>query len=492
MNRYFSDFFPAALVRDMRRSLRSRAYIAMLMLALLAAVWVQYDAIQEARETMEMGGGGWLFLIAAVVLCFVVPNRAGEAVSADAKVKGTNFMMLTPLSSRRIVWGTWFSALVQLLLVAAFGALILWWRLESTPAAAPLGTMAHSGLRALAHSPALQLTPAQIQTLYALLVGVGALMCAVFMFLAQLNRFFRLAAAGFVLALGLGWVVENVLTMEWFTQEHYNPIAEFLNQFTGYSLYLHLADGILALLLMLELARRSYAAPAENCSFSVRLLALLPVLSVPCLYYILPDIAEETLRGQFDFGVEYAVFALMCDALLPTYSLSAHDKRALRWLPTYLQTPGVGQSALCLVLGMAVCWGVGAWLPQPLDVPAGEPMYTMYDERYLASGMRYLTSAYLFLCSLLLTELMCRRTNVNRPVVCAAVLVVLCVVSSIGSMLVTGEVRGYVVAALPGVNTPARFVMEEGEMQLYIRAAITACCLLLTLAALMWRGRRRG
>lgn len=491
MNRYFSDFLPAALVRDMRRSFRARAYVTMLLLALLAAVWIQYDAIQEARETMEMGGGGLLCLIAAAVMWFVIPNRAGEAVSADAKVKGTNFMMLTPLSSRRIVWSTWFSALVQLLLVAAVGALILWWRLESTPAAAPIAPVTQGGLRAIAQGASLQFTPAHIQTLYALLVGVGAILCAVFMFFAQLNRFFRFVAVAFVAALALGWIVDNVLTLEWFTQKDYNPLADLLESFSGVSLYLYLADGLLALVLLLELARRSYAAPAENCSFSVRLLALMPVLSVPCLHYAMPDMDRELLRQQFDFGVEFAIFAYMSDALLPTYSLLAHDKRALRFLPAYLQTPGVGQSALCLVLGMAVCWGVGAWLGEPMDVSGSESMYAMYDEMYLSSGMRYLTFTYLFLCSLLLTELMCSRSNVNRPVVCAAVLGVISIASSVVAMCATGWLRGYIIAALPGVNMPARYDLDLNETQLYISAGITAFFLLLTLAALMWRGRRR-
>ena len=126
-----------------------------------------------------------------------------------------------------------------------------------------------------------------------------------------------------------------------------------------------------------------------------------------------------------------------------------------------------------------------------MDVSGSESMYAMYDEMYLSSGMRYLTFTYLFLCSLLLTELMCSRSNVNRPVVCAAVLGVISVASSVVAMCATGWLRGYIIAALPGVNMPARYDLDLNENQLYISAGITAFFLLLTLAALMWRGRRR-
>ena len=49
MNRYLSDFLPPSLVLDIRRTLRSRVYVVTLLLVLLAAVWLQYAAI-EAQE----------------------------------------------------------------------------------------------------------------------------------------------------------------------------------------------------------------------------------------------------------------------------------------------------------------------------------------------------------------------------------------------------------------------------------------------------------
>ena len=54
MNKYFSDLLPPALVRDLRRSLRTRGYLAMLTVFMLVAAWLQFDSIQEViKELMR-------------------------------------------------------------------------------------------------------------------------------------------------------------------------------------------------------------------------------------------------------------------------------------------------------------------------------------------------------------------------------------------------------------------------------------------------------
>ncbi len=506
MKRYLSDFMPAALVRDMRRSWRSHGYVAMLVLALLAAVWVQYDAVQEAKKSMQLGGGGILLLIGAVLMWFVIPNRAGAAVSADSGVKGTNFMMLTPLSSRIIVWGTWFSALVQLLLVAGVGALILWWRIEATPVVQPLPAVnpIDSLGRVVAPAVSPQLTVAQQWTGYGLMVGVGVLMCAVFLYLAQLSRFFRLAAAAVVLMNVIGWLVKNYLTMDWLLVPSYNPLADWLDGFTGYSLILRSADALLLLWALLELARRSYAAPAENCSRAVRLLALLPVVSVPLLVYLLPE-EHELVKEQIYFSACFCGLVCLSDALLPTYALPAHSRRAWRLLPAYLQTPGVGQAAFYAVLMLVLNWGGAIWQTYQSGMSPDNSYFaefclspqTTIEAVALYSGLNYLNLASLLLLALLLTDVLCRRTNPNRPVFCAVLVIVVGAVFGIlGSSLILDampiqeSVRPYIVAALPGTGgIDVRMLMghECNMWLLSVCCGVSGAVVLLLLALLMLR-----
>lgn len=477
MSKYFSDYFPPALVRDLRRSLRTRGYLVMLALALVAAVWVQYAATQE-----EDGGGVAtsieLLLIAMVLMWGVIPNRAGASVSADAKVKGTNFMMLTPLTSRQIVWGTWVSAFFQLLLVAGVGALITWWHLsiETTPSMLNPNELASGLAEGVTRTLSLQ----QQWTIYGLVVAVGVIMIAVFMFLAQLSRFFRLAVGALVLLSVFVWFTETFITAEWFTQENYDPVGEFLKGFAGASLLLRVINALIFLVALLELARRSYAAPAENCSRAVRVMSLLPLAIAPVVYWLAPELLEE----QMGVSVMFAFFVNMSDALLPTYSLPAHNKRVWPVLPAYLQVPGIGQAAFFTMLSILLCVGV-LW-----GLNNGESSSRELAER----SLEVLRALYVMLFSLFLTDLMCKRTNVNRPIVCGVVFLALNMVG--GAILEVGFSHSnvFVQSILPVLGKPDGIVNWQKTLnispELIASLSISGGCVLVMLLLLMWRGRR--
>lgn len=460
MNRYFSDWLPPALVRDWRRSLRSGGYIAMLVLALLGAVWCQYRYLSADGE-----GGSSATLqmtLIALLMLVIIPNRAADAVSADARVKGTNFMMLTPLSSRQIVWGIWFSALLQLLLVAGVGGLLLWWRLSTEPSLWDKTLEVVSGV----HVP-------QVIMLYLLMVGLGVVMIAMFMFLAQMSRLFRwLVGLGLLFHVAV-WVIESFEASLY--MPGLDPLPELLSGFCGTSLYLCLFDAALVVWSLLELARRSYAAPAENCSRGVRLLVLLFLLTVPALYYLAPDLAEDQLAF-----VRKCVFVLcMSDALLPVYSLAAHDRRAWPLIPAYLQVPGIGQAALFLVLVMSLCAVITS-------------VYYPSGSEWWVEVMSCASFCGLILMALLLTDLCSKRTNVNRPIICMAAVMLLAALNSVIYFACSEPVLPYVAALLPGcivtrdmggLNDPS----HPGEFF----AVLSILSSLLVLILLMWRGRRR-
>ncbi len=473
MSKYFSDYFPPALVRDLRRSLRTRGYLVMLALALLAAVWVQYAATQE-----EDGGGVAtsieLLLIAMVLMWGVIPNRAGASVSADAKVKGTNFMMLTPLTSRQIVWGTWVSACFQLLLVAGVGALITWWHLSTETTLTMLNP--NELASGLAGEVTRTLRIQQQWTIYGLVVAVGVIMIAVFMFLAQLSRFFRLAVGALVLLSVFVWFTETFITAEWFTQENYDPVGEFLKGFAGASLLLRVINALIFLVALLELARRSYAAPAENCSRAVRVISLLPLAIAPVVYRFAPELLEE----QILVSVMFAFFVNMSDALLPTYSLPAHNKRVWPVLPAYLQVPGIGQAAFFTVLSMLLCVGVLWGLHNGERAPG-------YIAEFFLSVLRL---QYVVLIALFLTDLMCKRTNVNRPIVCGVIFVALNMLGGALWVVCFSKANIFVQSILPVLGFPDAVSTWEITSELIMALSISGCCVLVMLLLLMWRGRR--
>lgn len=442
MNKYFSDYLPPALIRDLRRCLRTPWYLIMLGVFLIFAVWVQYDSLSDS-PTMNFY---MMALAGAVLMWVVIPGRAGSSVADDGKVKGTNFLMLTPLSSRQLIWGTWISACVQLLIVAGIGALIHWWHVSA------------GGIKGE------QLT--QSWTSYGLMVAVGVLMCAVFLFTAQLGRLLRILLTLFVLINGINVVILFLESML-FTGK--TPMLMFLEWFQGDVVYVVVGDVLLSILLLMEFARRNYAAPAENCSRSVRLLVLLAVGSVTLMHYY----ADASLvAGQLEFVTWYALFACMCDSLLPTYSMKAHDKRAWPVLPAYLQVPGVGQSAFFLLLmGAALCW---QWYSYIMCNAAWA------DVVYLGVNMTYTV-----LCLLLLTDMSCRRDNVNRPMVCAVFALVLTIISFIVCQSVPEVASEYVAAVMPFGWTSAAVVDKT------LMAGISSGSLLVVLLLLMfWRGRR--
>lgn len=463
MNKYFSDYLPPALVRDLRSSLRTRGYLAMLTVFLLVAAWLQYDSTLADPVLGEHEYP--LSLISLLVLWFIIPSRAGNSVSEDAKAKGSNFMMLTPLTSRSIVWGTWVSAVFQLLVVAGVGALIVWWR---------ACTLA-------------ELSAHRLWVCYGVLVGGGAVMCSVFLFMSQLSRFMRVLL-GVCVVLVCWQVVMSLVELAVY-ERGLDPMARFMSWLGGESLYVILADTVLVIVLLLEFARRSYAAPAENCSRSVRVLALLLLASVPLLYHFSESLGE----GQLWFAAFYSIFACMSDALLPTYSLAAHDKRAWPLVPAYLQVPGLGPAALFLlpVLGLL------AWLFCRYIPAADKSLPVAYQV------LLWVQVAYSLLITLLVTDFVCKRDSVNRPVVYALCAAPLSLLSVTVHFMVPASLRMYVSAALP-FSYP--MLLDDYSLYLYTRAmpdkemfevepnwqvGISAAALVLTLLLLMLRGRRR-
>lgn len=411
-NKFLSDYLPPAMVRDLRRSLRTRSYCITLGLAFLAALWVQFHAASDAAGYDHFSTGVKLAFIAVTLFWFIIPNRAGAAVSADAGVRGTNFLTLTPLSSRSIILQMWLSAATQIVVTAAVGSLFLVWR-HALPMEAQ-----HSTISLLNSTPS---TPAQDWVVYGIIVLCGLVMCAVSLFLAPLNRIFRIAGLIFVLSLLWGWVQENLALLL-----HPNPQGYLLGRMAAEDWVALAAMALLSIAALLELARRCYAAPAENCSRALRLLVLLPLLCSVAMYITqLPHANRIAVENTLTFSVYFALAVCMSDALLPAPTHRNRAEPLLPWVPRYLQQNGSGPAALFLALVLLAATGI-----QCLTEPAG------HSETHIVRLFTETAAVvYYLLAGLLLTDMLCKRSNPNRPVYGGLLLVAIMLLSN---MLLVG------------------------------------------------------
>lgn len=475
-DKFFSDRLPPALVKDWRQCLRSRSAIVVFLL-LQAAAWLLFFCIPvESRHSVDSSFIAQLdivdealLLLGSFALCGVVPFRAGRTVRADTRVRCSNFIMLTPLSARRIVWGTW-SSTAFIILLSALCALPLLAAREFT-----LTTARYSA----EFNPTVFDWDRFGQAALALgwLVLGGWMMTGYYMFVAGLPRILR-GIAGLV-----GMCV--ILMM---------GSATFLNNLFGYEKEIsilpyairNIADVLLLMVLFLELARRHYAAPAENGSRSVRLVALLPALGygvalLPALFGIRSFPPEE----QGAFACYFLMGALLADALLPTYPMPPHAYRFWPALPAWCQKPGLIPSALCITVALLlVC----------LPILMGVQGYRTFGTPMFASKMFYNGSVVcnigfsIMLC-LLITDCLCARSSEKRPQIFALTTFVCFFVAVCVHMALDGDYVVKDLLPLWGASIKPPFEATAPlSRTLYANAASFGSALLLLL---FWRGRER-
>ncbi len=113
--RDFSDRLSPMVVKEMRQGLRTRFFTAALILfhVLLGLLMLAMLFSPTARDVQEMF---WLVII--VTLLGALPVRGFNALNAEVKDGTLDMLVLTGITSFRIVWGKWASLYSQTLLVA--------------------------------------------------------------------------------------------------------------------------------------------------------------------------------------------------------------------------------------------------------------------------------------------------------------------------------------------------------------------------------------
>lgn len=396
--RNFSDYLPPALIKDLRQTWRSPIFLAIYFILPLFCL-----VVTESRETA-------LTVSAPLMLMLVIPMRASQSVSADTRIRGTNFMKLTPLSSRSIVRGIWLSVAVQILLTALLLAAIF--MTSSTMGESFVETsyfQSEGALKSLSEST--DYTKGAWYAQYLLICSMGGLVTtALFMFTACVAPFFRYCIYG-------GFLIAAISYAAAMSQIHFRfPLLDAEIYVLGG------IDVALLVLLFLELARRGYAPPAENCSRSVRLLSLAPLAVFVAMW--LSASAPTYAEAQLIFALGYMGFAAVADILLPCWSLPVHRSRCLPLIPRVLQVPGLFPSCLFLVLAMLI-GSLCTWLYVEHPVPGsiwGQSKGVISVLKHWNLPLLIILDfsmmlLYSLLATVLLLDLFMRRGNPNRPVV---------------------------------------------------------------------------
>lgn len=481
MNKNLSDYLPAVMVKDLRQAYRSRGYVTLLLLCVGCAWLEQLSAWAQGGEP-----GSWLTLLLLFVFVLCLPWRAAAAVKADTKVKGTNFLMLTPITSRRIVWSVWASTMVQMAVVAVLFAPLAWYR--------------------VAHAEDDDLFP----TMICMLPVICALMTALQMFAARLHVLLRFGILFWVF-IQLCSVLFNAQTlMLLLFQNGQGKVALTEWQYGGMA-----ALAAMCVVLLLEFTRRYYAPLSENCSIGYRMVlplvfavgAALCLLGQAHISYEVAG-APDMMGGPFAYpsagmmphssysvsmlsleSVAAAVILLaaLADAVMPSCRIPAHDRRCVSWCPKVLQVPGVTSATLWLLIALVFIFGLEvipvSTVPSVMDaVSAAAPK----------SAQDVLAFAYPLLLSLLLADLFCKRESPRRPVVFCVLYVLIRMIAGISMefYMLDGHVAEGISAwhgllPLPAANDDWKLITPEYH---YLRVAACAA----VVGILLYRGRLKN
>ena len=446
MNRHLSDYVPAVIVKDWRQAARTLPHITVLVLALLGT-WM----VQMLNTDTATANTGFIYAILGFVLLGWIPFRAYSAVRADTMVKSTNFLMLTPLGSRNLVYGLWTSCVLQAVLFCLLCAPLIWWR------------QAHGAGE-------------DDWRILGTLLGIGAVGTAVFMLAARLHVILRigfLVACGFQLVGFLAGLLPALLAGK-LDDSAVSPLQ-------------WCAIAVLActvVCICLEIARRYYAPASVNSSWTPRLLMLVPVAGAALLCRLgAPSIM---LWGQpvnlVSAALGISTCAAILEAMLPAERMPVHDKLAVPGIPRILQAPGLAGASLWFVVICLLSLPVAVWAREILQD----------GNKWAESAVAVETCATLALMhatlfSLLIMVLCCKALSDMRPVMFAAARLVIALVIGICCMYTLRYLPEGAPYPLWSSFLPGEFDSARGFYPAYITCR-AACCAVL-LAALLFIGR---
>ena len=169
----------------------------------------------------------------------------------------------------------------------------------------------------------------------------------------------------------------------------------------------------------------------------------------------------------------------MSDAMLPTHSPVCRCTHPWKRGVAYLQSPGVGQSTLVMVLMMLLYTGIFAWLHDKVYVRADADAAYTGPSPFLYP---FISMTYLYVSAILLTDLSCKRSNINRPVICFGYIMALIMVGSILALITQNSASDVFLVIIPGYID-----LSVTGNDIYIASAISLACCVTVLAGIMYR-----
>lgn len=114
-----SDLVNPLLVKETRQALKSRGFISVFLLMLIASwlisaggtLWAYGPELPYASAGRNFF---WLYyMVLAFAVFLVIPQGAFRSIQSERDLQTFDMLIITTLSPRKIVWGKWWSAVVQ-------------------------------------------------------------------------------------------------------------------------------------------------------------------------------------------------------------------------------------------------------------------------------------------------------------------------------------------------------------------------------------------
>lgn len=114
-----SDFLNPILVKETRQALKSRSFVSVFLLMLIASwlissIGVLY--IYGPELSYAAAGRGFFaafYTVLSIAVFIVVPQGAFRSIQSERELQTFEMLTITTLSPRKIIWGKWWSAAVQ-------------------------------------------------------------------------------------------------------------------------------------------------------------------------------------------------------------------------------------------------------------------------------------------------------------------------------------------------------------------------------------------
>ncbi len=332
-----TDLLPAAMVKDLRQSLRSPLYLLLMVLS-VAMLYIFMQPRVGFEEYQLIGNWETLIFFMTVLLVLFVPAHAARSIAGDIRERGSNFLRLCPLSAGRIIWGQFLSGAVQLALLAlSLAPLIHSYQMAASP---NFSWMVDCGICTL---PAYAFCGLTLLMLY--LLALFAL--AVMMMLAGMPLFLRLLAQ-----LGVGSIFLPIqsLSTKFFNQNPIDPARAQNLLHSGAFLAILLFIGILC---ALHLSKRHYCAFVEVRSGWLRLLASLFLFSPLLVIKLLgTHFSLSEFVGCSQLALSAALIWILIDELMPR---EGHRRKHPKILPFNRCSSANNLSFIVVFCGIALC-----------------------------------------------------------------------------------------------------------------------------------------